>query len=362
MIPDDLSDSKKRENFLKDFDSWNDNGNFINPEKFNNKTFSKHVSNFLTYVHHSILKIEYDELEEYGEKEIILFLFKFGKFKQKRKNLINYTRIELPIFSEIQINKYRKFIKEKISAYDDAMKYKIKKNLVAGICYAHFIKIGFDGNLSSIDPFLKQEDNRVYFERMQEILISDIKSLKKEIKKKQLANTPPKKQSKSISEEDFKNKFSKYTWQEAEDLVGELFRKKGYVVEVGIKTESGKVKRQGDFGIDVQAKNSSEFLGIQVKHWDNDVGFEDVAKTLGVAQKFNKVFIVSTKSGFTQQALTHAYDNPYLIELWDSDRFAKEMKEHMIEKPESQNKINENDIKIDYHDYILDIDLEKIED
>ncbi len=37
-----------------------------------------------------------------------------------------------------------------------------------------------------------------------------------------------------------------------------------------------------------------------------DVGFEDVAKTLGVAQKFNKVIIVSTKSRFTSQALEHA--------------------------------------------------------
>ncbi|HIG33015.1 MAG TPA: restriction endonuclease, partial [Flavobacteriales bacterium] len=122
----------------------------------------------------------------------------------------------------------------------------------------------------------------------------------------------------------------RFSWQQAEDLVGKLFEKKGYSITVGVPTADGGTKRQGDFGIDVEAKNGKEYLGIQVKHWSMDVGFEDVAKTLGVAQKFNKVIIVSTKSGFTSQALQHAEKNPYLIELWDSNKFKNELRQHVI--------------------------------
>ena len=133
-----------------------------------------------------------------------------------------------------------------------------------------------------------------------------------------------------LNELDLQNNFSRFSWQQAEDLVGKLFEKKGYSVTVGVPTADGGTKRQGDFGIDVEAKDEREYLGIQVKHWSMDVGFEDVAKTLGVAQKFNKVIIVSTKSGFTSQAWEHAQKNPYLIELWDSNKFKNELREHLI--------------------------------
>ncbi len=133
-----------------------------------------------------------------------------------------------------------------------------------------------------------------------------------------------------LMESDLQNNFVRFSWQQAEDLVGKLFEKKGYSVTIGVPTADGGTKRQGDFGIDVEAKNGKEYLGIQVKHWVMDVGFEDVAKTLGVAQKFNKVIIVSTKSGFTSQALEHAQKNPYLIELWDSNKFKNELRQHAI--------------------------------
>jgi hypothetical protein len=133
-----------------------------------------------------------------------------------------------------------------------------------------------------------------------------------------------------LMESDLQNNFVRFSWQQAEDLVGKLFEKKGYSVTIGVPTADGGTKRQGDFGIDVEAKNGKEYLGIQVKHWIMDVGFEDVAKTLGVAQKFNKVIIVSTKSGFTSQALEHAQKNPYLIELWDSNKFKNELRQHTI--------------------------------
>jgi len=133
-----------------------------------------------------------------------------------------------------------------------------------------------------------------------------------------------------LMESDLQNNFVRFSWQQAEDLVGKLFEKKGYSTTIGVPTADGGTKRQGDYGIDVEAKNYKEYLGIQVKHWTMDVGFEDVAKTLGVAQKFNKVIIVSTKSGFTNQALTHAQNNPYLIELWDSNKFKNELRQYLL--------------------------------
>ena len=86
-------------------------------------------------------------------------------------------------------------------------------------------------------------------------------------------------------------------------------KKKGYSVEV--------TKPTGDFGIDVEAKKDKKFIGIQVKHWkkSSNVRFEDVAKTLGVAQKFEKVIIVSTKSGFTPQSWKYAQMYQDKIEL-----------------------------------------------
>jgi len=137
-------------------------------------------------------------------------------------------------------------------------------------------------------------------------------------------------QSEELFESDLIDNFARYSWDHAEDLVGKLFEKKGYQVSVGISTIKGKIKRQGDYGIDVEAKNDEEFLGIQVKHWNSDIGFEDVAKTLGVAQKFNKVIIISTKSGFTFQAWKHANENSYLIELWDSRKFKDELRINIL--------------------------------
>ena len=129
-----------------------------------------------------------------------------------------------------------------------------------------------------------------------------------------------------LQESDLINNFSRLTWQNAEDLVGVLFEKKGYYSTV--------TQRTGDFGIDVEAKSATEYLGIQVKHWSYDVGFEDIAKTLGVSSKFNKVIVVSTKSGFTSQAKEFAGRdvNIYKLELWDSNRFKQELRQYVIGK------------------------------
>jgi len=85
-----------------------------------------------------------------------------------------------------------------------------------------------------------------------------------------------------------------------------------------------------DNGIDVEAKNDTEYIGIQVKHWENNVGYDDVAKTLGSSSKFNKFIIISTRSGFTSQAFKRAEDDPYRIELWDSKRFKEELQKNFL--------------------------------
>jgi len=130
-------------------------------------------------------------------------------------------------------------------------------------------------------------------------------------------------QTSSLTEADFQDGFSRFTWRHMEELTGKLFEKKGYEVTVTQST--------GDFGIDVEAKNSTEFLGIQVKHWNQDVGFEDCAKTIGVSNKYNKAIIISTKSGFTPQSWTFQQENSYRLELWNTDRFKKELRENLID-------------------------------
>jgi len=134
-----------------------------------------------------------------------------------------------------------------------------------------------------------------------------------------------------ITKEKFKNNFENYSWQDMENMVGELFEKKGYEVIVTQAT--------GDFGIDVEARNDIESIGIQVKHWNADVGYEDIAKTLGSSMgKFNRSIIINSKSGFTSQAWQKQSEMPYVLELWDSNKLRKEIKKEFFDTAEtSQN-------------------------
>jgi HJR/Mrr/RecB family endonuclease len=123
----------------------------------------------------------------------------------------------------------------------------------------------------------------------------------------------------SVTKKEMDKNFEDYTWLDMENMVGELFEKKGYEVTVTQAT--------GDFGIDVEARNDKESIGIQVKHWNNDVGYEDVAKTLGSSMgKFNRSIIVNSKSGFTSQAWQKQSEMPYVLELWDSTKLKSEIK------------------------------------
>ena len=154
------------------------------------------------------------------------------------------------------------------------------------------------------------------------------------------------------TQDDLENNFERYTWEQAEDLTAKLFRAKGYNATVGVPTKDGGRKRNGDFGIDVRANNGIVNIGIQVKHQVENVDFPDVAKTLGVAQKFQKVIIVSTKSGFSSQSWEHAGNNPDVIELWDSDRFKEEIKRHLIEKDNSQFEEQKSNSDFNYYEIL----------
>lgn len=112
------------------------------------------------------------------------------------------------------------------------------------------------------------------------------------------------------------------SWQDMESLVGRLFEAKSYKVTV--------TKPTGDFGIDVEAWNDTEYIGIQVKRWKADVGFEDCAKTLGVSHKYNRAIIISTLSDFTSQAWKFQGENSYRLELWNTYRFRQELESFNI--------------------------------
>jgi HJR/Mrr/RecB family endonuclease len=129
-------------------------------------------------------------------------------------------------------------------------------------------------------------------------------------------------QSSKVSKYDIQNNFENLGWRQMEELTGELFRKKGYSVELTPST--------GDYGIDVWAKKDGMIIGIQVKKWRNDVGFDDVAKTLGSnLSKANKYILISTTSFFTPQAWEHQRQHSTIIELWDTNRFKKELSENL---------------------------------
>tara|TARA_Y100000590_G_scaffold379182_1_gene446668 strand:+ start:123 stop:1157 length:1035 start_codon:yes stop_codon:yes gene_type:complete len=144
-----------------------------------------------------------------------------------------------------------------------------------------------------------------------------------------------------LSEEDLRNNFRRFNEDDAEDLVKLLFEKKGYDTKVGVESKSGEIKRSGDFGIDVRATISTkrigfitkkEKLGIQVKHWENNVGFDDAAKTMGVSEEYDKVIIVSTKADFTHQVYENKKErkNWKKLELWNSEKFKDELRKYVL--------------------------------
>ena len=145
---------------------------------------------------------------------------------------------------------------------------------------------------------------------------------------KNYQSQPTESASLNITESDLDNNFERFTWQEMEDIVGELFKKKRYVVQVGMKSQNGTTKRTGDFGIDVRARNDLVNIGIQVKHHSSDIDFDTVAKTIGVSQDYDKVVIVSTRTGFTRQAIDFA-NKEKKLELWGTEKLKDNIRKYM---------------------------------
>ena len=169
-------------------------------------------------------------------------------------------------------------------------------------------------------------------EQKQKEEIKQMKSKFAELEKKLSYVTPKEIETKNIkkntfhkfpSRADLNDNFSKLSPREMEELTGVLFEKKGYSVEI--------TKQSGDYGIDVWATDENEKIGIQVKKWTNDVGFNDVSKTLGSnLAKANRYIVISTTSFFSKPALNWQKEISHMIELWDTNRFKEELQEHDI--------------------------------
>jgi len=126
-----------------------------------------------------------------------------------------------------------------------------------------------------------------------------------------------------LSGENLENDINKHGWEEMEHLVGKLFESKGYDVTVTQPT--------GDFGIDVWAKKPDDKIAIQVKHQESDVGYDTIAKTVGASlANANHILIVSSKSGFTKQAMEYQMNHPDFIQLWNAKIFQDELQAHLI--------------------------------
>ena len=127
-----------------------------------------------------------------------------------------------------------------------------------------------------------------------------------------------------IDEKDLRNYFSRFSWEDMENITGSLFRKKGYKVEVTRKTK--------DQGIDVKAKRGDdELIFIQVKFWKGAIGIKDVQATLGASGNATKVIVISVKHTFTKDAMNWVTGsgNQYRLKLWDGERFTSEIRNNM---------------------------------
>ncbi len=99
-------------------------------------------------------------------------------------------------------------------------------------------------------------------------------------------------------------------WREFEELVGEAYRRQGYMV-----TETGGGGADG--GVDLILKKNGEKLLVQCKHWKNDkVGVKVVRELYGiVAAESASGGIVISSGTFTQEAKDFARGKP--IDLLD---------------------------------------------
>ena len=107
------------------------------------------------------------------------------------------------------------------------------------------------------------------------------------------------------------------SWREFERLVGEAYRRKGYIAEV-VGTDSG------DGGVDIRLTGHGETVLIQCKQWKAyKVGVTTVRELLGVvvSEKADRGIVV-TSGRFTQESRSFAHQNSK-IELVDGAGLAE---------------------------------------
>lgn len=122
------------------------------------------------------------------------------------------------------------------------------------------------------------------------------------------------------------------SWQQFEVLVGEAFRRQGYVV----------IERGGpaaDGGIDLILRKRSETVIVQCKHWKmQQVGVSPVRELRGVVAREKATRGIFVTSGsYTSDALSEAAGQPPL-ELIDGPKLLKLIQGVQIEKAEPQQK------------------------
>lgn len=97
---------------------------------------------------------------------------------------------------------------------------------------------------------------------------------------------------------------------EFEEFVADLFRKKGYAVEI--------TQGSGDHGIDLLMRKENQLIAVQCKRWNTPVGEPVVRDFLGSLMGIGaKVGYVIAASTFTSKALSFVQDKP--IKLIDLD-------------------------------------------
>jgi len=125
-----------------------------------------------------------------------------------------------------------------------------------------------------------------------------------------------------IQPSDLENNFERFEPFEFERLIGKLFEKKGYKVEV--------TQERADLGVDVIARAGHDVIAIQVKHWQASVGGPDVNKTIGsmVTIGANRAMVI-TSSDFTNQAY-EIQKRGAPVDLWNGAKLREEFRKYLL--------------------------------
>lgn len=110
------------------------------------------------------------------------------------------------------------------------------------------------------------------------------------------------------------------SWQEFEDLLGELFRREGYRVD---KTADSR-----DGGVDHVLRRNGEVAFVQAKRWNQrQVSLSVVQRTYGVTKAAGaQRALVVTCGEFTLDAISFAHDLPDELELIDADELLRRLR------------------------------------